>query len=282
VYVYGFPELAVALSKRNDIYVFEERTEHNNASFICNIKKTPIPVFLDACRRISGMIVISQGLKQYYISNGCHPEKVHVINMIVDSTRFKDLQKKPSEPYIAYCGTASNTKDGVDQLIKAFALVLKHHPEYKLYIIGSTPSKKQRFDNYELTKELEIENNVVFTGVVPAEQMPQILKNATILALDRPNNLQAKYGFPTKLGEYLLTGNPVVVTDVGDISLFLKDGESALIATPDDMEDFAKKLCWTIEHPEESKNIGEQGRVVAEKHFNYLAETKKISQIIKS
>lgn len=282
VYVYGFPELVVALSKRNDIYVYEERTEHNDASYICNIKKTPIPVFLEACRRISGMIVISQGLKQYYISNGCHPEKVHVVNMIVDSTRFKDLQKQPSEPYIAYCGTASNTKDGVDQLIKAFAFIVKRHPEYKLYIIGSAPSKKQRFCNYELTEELGIKNNVVFTGVVSAERMPQILKNATILALDRPNNLQAKYGFPTKLGEYLLTGNPVVVTDVGDISLFLKDGESALIATPDDIEDFANKLCWSIEHPNESKAIGKQGKTVAENHFNYLAESKKIALLINS
>lgn len=280
VYVYGLQELVVALSKRNDISVYEERTEHNDASYICNIKKTSISVFLDACRRIDGMIVISKGLEQYYISNGCHPEKVHVINMIVDSNRFNDLQKQPSEPYIAYCGTASNTKDGVDQLIKAFAFVVKHHPEYKLYIIGSTPSKKQRFDNYDLTKELGIEKNVVFTGVVSAEQMPQLLKNASILALDRPNNLQAKYGFPTKLGEYLLTGNPVVVTNVGDISLFLKDGESALIAKPDDVEDFANKLCWAIEHPNETKTIGDKGKIVAEKHFNYLIETEKISRII--
>jgi len=280
VYVYSFPELVVALSKSNNIFVYEERTEHNEASFVCNIKKTSIPVFLDACRKTSGVIVISQGLKQYYIDNGCHPQRVHVVNMIVDSTRFKDLQKQPSEPYIAYCGTASNTKDGVDQLIKAFALVVQRHPEYKLYIIGSTPSKKQRFDNYELTKELGIEQNVVFTGVVSAEQMPQILKNATILALDRPDNLQAKYGFPTKLGEYLLTGNPVVITNVGDIPLFLENEKSALIATPDDIEDFANKLCWAIEHPYEANTIGERGRVVAEKSFNYLTETQKLRSII--
>jgi len=281
VYVYGFPELVVALSKRNDIYVFQERTEHNDVSLICNIKKTPIPVYLEACRRISGMIVISQGLKQYYIDNGCLPERVHVVNMIVDTTRFDGLQKQPTEPYIAYCGTASNNKDGVDQLIKAFAIVVKKHPNYKLYIMGSTPSKKQRFGNYELTKELGIEDNIVFTGVIPAERMPQLLKNAAILALDRPNNLQARCGFPTKLGEYLLTGNPVVVTDVGDISLFLKNRESALIAAPDDIEDFANKLCWAIENPNEAQTIGERGRAVAKIYFNYLTETEKLRDIIK-
>ena len=280
VYLYGFTDLVVALAKRTDICVYEERTEHVDASYYCSIIKTPVPVFLEACRRMDGMIVISQGLKQYFIDNGCHPERVHVMNMIVDSTRFKDLQKQSTEPYIAYCGTATNTKDGVDQLIKAFALVVKHYPEYKLYIIGSTPSKKQRFDNHELTKELGIEKNVVFTGVVPVEQMPQLLKNANILALDRPNNLQAKYGFPTKLGEYLLTENPVVVTEVGDIPLFLKDGESALIAAPDNTQDFADKLCWAIDHPDEANKIGKRGKAVAEEFFNYLSETRKICEIM--
>ena len=65
VYIYAFPELVVALSKRNDIEVYEERTEHNEVSFISIIRKTKIPEFLEACRRISGMFVISQGLKQY-------------------------------------------------------------------------------------------------------------------------------------------------------------------------------------------------------------------------
>jgi len=280
VYVYTFPELAIALSKRNDISVYVERTEHDDVSFQCYVKQVKVPDFLAACRQISGMIVISQGLKQYYIENGCHPDRVNIVNMVVNTNRFNGLQKQPSEPYIAYCGTASNNKDGVDQLIKAFALVVKQHPEYKLYIIGSTPSTKQRFSNYELVKELGIENNVVFTGSIPAAQMPKMLKNADILALDRPDNQQAKYGFPTKLGEYLMTGNPVVVTKVGDIPLFLKDGESALLADPNNAQDFADKLCWAIENPDRAKGIGENGEKVARQSFNYLTETKKILNIL--
>ena len=280
VYIYTFPELVVALSKRNDISVYVERTEHDEVSFHCLVKRVKIPDFLAVSRRVSGMIVISHGLKQYYIGQGCHPDRVHIVNMVVDASRFQNLQKQPSEPYIAYCGNASNNKDGVDQLIRAFALVIHKHPEYKLYIIGSTPSKKQQFVNYELVKELGIEDRVEFTGAIPSTQMPQMLKNAEILALDRPDNLQAKYGFPTKLGEYLLSGNPVVVTKVGDIPLFLKDGESALLADPSNAQDFADKLCWAIENPDKAKVIGKNGKKVAEQNFNYLAETKKLVNII--
>lgn len=280
IYVYAFPDLVIELAKRKDIRVFVERTEFDKVSFPCHAKKISIPKFLDACRNIDGVIVISQMLKQYYIEQGCKPDRVHVVNMIVDTSRFKNLKKQPSEPYIAYCGTATNTKDGVDELIKAFSIVVKSHPEYKLYIIGSTPSKRQRFDNYELVKKLGIESNVVFTGIVPSMHMPQILKNASILALDRPDNLQAKYGFPTKLGEYLLTSNPVVITSVGDIPLFLKDMESALIAEPQNPHAFAAKMSWAIEHPEEAKVIGYNGRIVAERFFNSTIETNKIINIV--
>ena len=280
VYVYGFPDLVVALSKRNDIKIFAERTEFDGVSFICHVKKITINQFIEACRIIDGVVVISQGLRKYYIESGCQANRVHIINMIADTTRFTDLQKQQKEPYIAYCGTALNNKDGVDQLIRAFSIVNKSHPNYKLYIIGSTPSKQQRFYNYDLVQELGIEKNVVFTGIVPSTDIPQLLKNASILALDRPNNLQAKYGFPTKLGEYLLTANPVVITCVGDIPLFLKDGESALVSEPDDPQSFAEKLCWAIEHPHKAEEIGKKGKQVAELCFNYMTETRKLINII--
>lgn len=280
VYVYGFPDLVVALSQRDDIAVFVERTECDEVSFPCIIKQTTITEFHESCKKVSGILVISQALKDYYIEKGCCPDKVHVVNMVVDTARFQGLKKQKTEPYIAYCGTASNNKDGVDQLIKAFAIVARKHPQIKLHIIGSTPSKQQKFDNFALTKELGIEEKVFFTGMVSATDMPQVLKNANILALDRPNNQQAKYGFPTKLGEYLLTGNPVVITRVGDIPLFLKDGDNALIAEPENPKDFSDKICWAIEHPQESMIIGEKGKKVAETSFNYLVETEKLISII--
>ena len=116
--------------------------------------------------------------------------------------------------------------------------------------------------------------------IVSAAEIPQILKNATVLALDRPDSLQAQCGFPTKLGEYLLTENPVVVTKVGDIPLFLKDGETALLAEERNPHEFSSKLLWALEHPAEAIEIGKAGAQVAMREFNYLNETKKIIKAI--
>ena len=266
------------LLKRQDIAVYHERTEH---PYAYPYKSFSIKHYVKVTPRLAGLFVISEPLRRYFINVGVSPDRICIINMTVDTTRFDGLKKEPCDPYIAYCGTVSNTKDGVDELIKAFVHVHRVHPEVKLFIIGKIPAPEDDSGNVGLVKALGLESSVVFTGVVSADKMPSLLKNASVLALDRPANLQAEYGFPTKLGEYLLTGNPVVVTSVGDIPRFLEDGVSALIVPPSSPEAFAAKLIWALENEEAAGMIGKAGAQVARNCFNYMTETKKMLDFLR-
>lgn len=283
VYTYSLSLLTKMCEEVKGVRVFAERTEHPEATVAF---PNPLLALSDAeiittINHLSGLFVISNPLREYYENLGIDPSKIHVLNMTVDVERFKNIKKAACrEKYIAYCGNVSNNKDGVDILIKSFALVCKKRPDIKLFIIGKTPSQTEASDNLRLIKSLGIEERIVFTGVVSSEQMPQLLKDAVVLALARPDNLQAKYGFPTKLGEYLLTENPVVVTSVGDIPLFLKDGVSALISEPSDVEMFAEKLLWALENPGEASAVGKAGAAVAAEFFNSDIETKKLLSVI--
>ena len=283
VYTYSLSLLTKMCEEVNGVRVFAERTEHPEATVAF---PNPLLALSDAeiittINHLSGLFVISNPLREYYENLGIDPSKIHVLNMTVDVERFKNIKKAACrEKYIAYCGNVSNNKDGVDILIKSFALVCKKRPDIKLFIIGKTPSQTEASDNLRLIKSLGIEERIVFTGVVSSEQMPQLLKDAVVLALARPDNLQAKYGFPTKLGEYLLTENPVVVTSVGDIPLFLKDGVSALISEPSNVEMFAEKLLWALDNPGEASAVGKAGAAVAAEFFNSDIETKKLLSVI--
>lgn len=281
VYVYACPDILKWVMKRKGVYKYDEITEHPEVSLRGNrFSKPSVARFINDCKKLDGLFVISDNLKSFFISQGISEQKIFVLNMTVDSTRFEGLARQDTERYIAYCGNASNNKDGVDQLLRAFALISQTHSDVNLYIIGPKPLNGV-FQNYELTKELGIEDKVVFTGICNSECIPQLLKNAEICALARPDNMQAKYGFPTKLGEYLLTENPVVITDVGNIRDFLVDGESALIAKPDDIKEFADKLSWCLDNPKEASKIGRHGAEVAKREFNYYTETKKIIKILR-
>lgn len=279
VLCFNSPEYLAQLAGKKGIHVFHERTESPD---VLPLSKSKLQAdYLRACTKIDGLFVISRALKTYFVNKGVDLNKIHIINITVDYNRFAGLKKNALvEKYIAYCGTASNSKDGVDELIKAFSIVAKTHDDVKLYIIGQTPSSDDKAGNLKLIENLGLKEKVVFTGKVSAAKMPQLLVDAVVLALDRPDNLQAQNGFPTKLGEYLLSENPVVVTKVGDIPLFLKDGESALLAEPSNANDFASKLCWAIEHPAEASIIGKKGKEVALRGFNYLIESKKIIETV--
>lgn len=280
VYVYDTISIVEHIRKAGVKY-YGEKTEHPGIRHVSRLVKQNVRQHFDSVNRLDGLFVISNALKEFYVSNGIECEKVHVINMTVDTTRFDNIKRQHHfEKYIAYCGTVSKSKDGVDKLLRSFAIVAQKVQEIKLYIIGAIPNIEERQEFTEFVKEFDLTDRVVFMGIVPSNGVPQIIKNAELLALARPANLQAKYGFPTKLGEYLLSGTPVVLTKVGDIPLFLEDEVSALVSSPDSDDEFAGKIVWALNNKEKAALIGKKGADVAMTHFNAKIETKKLLEVM--
>lgn len=265
---------ALARSIPRSIKIFCEATEHPEYNGSGILKRINNIISLYYIKRIDGLFVISQTLKEYFISKGVKKERVCVVNMFVDSNRFSHIVKNSDKKYIAYCGYVSIRKDGVDVLIKAFSKFHSLHPDYKLYIIGRAGFPEPLSYFIDLAEKFGVKESVVFTGEVSADEMPQLLVNAEILALARPDSLQARNGFPTKLGEYLSTGNPIVVTRVGEIPLFIKDKINGILANESDVDDFADKLIWVAEHPEQAMTIGKNGKKLVEYEFSYLEQSK--------
>lgn len=281
VFIYNAEKWILKSCYKREIRIYTEITEHPYV-YDKNKKrsKRTIDKRMLRLKRCNGTCVISKNLKKYLESVGIPKEKICIVNILVDTQRFLGLEKKTTEPYIAYCGVVSYNKDGVDQLIKSFALFHKEHPDYKLYIIG----KGERDDTLEKLKKLAtnlgILENVVFTGFVDANKIPQILYDAKILALSRPKNLQAENGFPTKLGEYLMTGNPVIVTRVGEIPDFIIDRQNGILANPDDPNDFAEKLCWIADNYPLAEKIGNKGKCLSLDFFSYKVQSQKLLEFI--
>ena len=92
-------------------------------------------------------------------------------------------------------------------------------------MIGSLNQEATRQKIEALIQKLHIKGRVIVTGSVKRDAVPALLCNSDILALARPANKQAEGGFPTKLGEYLATGNTVVVTNASGKVRFKADGD---------------------------------------------------------
>lgn len=273
VLIYGTPALCWFLpkSKYNIFYECTEVPFYGRKKTFQSWVKEKIKVYL--AKRATGMLVISKALVNYFKEQGI--KNITVVNMFVDFKRFENVKTDAKEKYIAYCGTISPFKDGVDCLIKAFACFASSHSDYKLKIIGRFESADAEKTLKGLVESLNVVNSVEFTGVVKPEEMPQLLCGAQMLALARPDNEQAKYGFPTKLGEYLATGKPVVVTRVGEIGDFLKDGVNCRMSEPENPEAFADCMSWVADHYESALSLGEAGRQLTMDEFSSYRQSKK-------
>ena len=232
--------------------------------------------YLHQVQRYDHLFVISNPIKEYFVENGMPEEKISIYPMIVDPNRFTNIQKHDvGYRYIAYCGNLSNSKDGVADLIEAYGQS-EAKVSYKLMLIGAKPSgREMEIYNSSIIK-YGLEDRIIFRGSVERDEMPQILTDADLLVLSRPNNRQALGGFPTKLGEYLSTGNPVLVTRVGDIDKYIVDGENGYLSAPNDVEEFSKKIDGVFADYETAKRVGMRGKELVYNEFNYNVQTKHV------
>lgn len=218
---------------------------------------------------LDGFILMTKTLMQHYEQFSLPKTKLLHLPMTVDLERFEKSQPIPEgfqQPYIAFVGVMNDAKDGVNILIESFAKIHKQFPQYKVYLVGAwnydTPIHQKSIANYNL------QNKVFWKGEFSREKIPQIIKNANLLVLPRPDSKQAQGGFPTKLGEYLATSNPVCATTVGEIPNYLTDEKSVFFAEPGSIDSFANAMQKALNNQEAAKLIGKMGCEVAKTSFN--------------
>jgi glycosyltransferase involved in cell wall biosynthesis len=233
-------------------------------------------------RAYDGAIVISGRLEDYLRARMRPGAGLLRIPILMDAQLFArgGGPRRIEGEYVAFCGTLNEEKDGVLTLVKAFAMICADFPGLRLVLIGDSPKVSRIPMVRALAEELGIAERVVFTGVVSRGELPEYLDPATVLALARPSSRQASAGMPTKVGEYLATGRPVVVTRTGEIGDYLEDGVNVYFAAPDDVAAFAARLRHVLQHPEEAARVGRGGREVACTSFDFRANGLRIREFI--
>lgn len=229
-----------------------------------------------------GAIVISNYLCEYMLKRMRPSASLLKVPILVDVEQFSSVTSSAliSGKYIAYCGTLNEAKDGVYTLMKAYAKIYDEFPNLKLVLIGDT-IKESRITTFRFYAEnLGISDRVVFTGRVARNELPSYMAHASLLALARPYSRQSEAGFSTKLGEYLVTGKPVLVTKTGEISDYLEDNTNIFMAPPNDVAAFAERIRYILLHANEAEVVGRNGRDAAFRHFDYRENGRKIKNFI--
>lgn len=275
--IYTYPVIFLIFSKIfNNKIILKEESEHPsvyNHGFFSNIIFKTIHY-----RLFDGYLLMTNNLMNYFHTNYPNIPKT-IIPMTVDLSRFENVNVEKKN-IITYLGLLNDHKDGVNILIEAFSKIANDFKEYQLNLYGEAISEKLLQIYINKISELGLSKRIILKGKIDNSTVPRVLAESNILVLPRPNSTQADNGFPTKLGEYLASGVPVVVTSVGEIPLYLKDKESAFLAKPGDVKNLEYKLREAIEDSITARQIGLKGKEVAIKYFSSIVQTNKIINFI--
>jgi len=74
-------------------------------------------------------------------------------------------------------------------------------------------------------------------------------------------------GVPNAVQEAMAVGLPVAVSDVGGLPEIVANGETGWVLGADNAAQWAERIQWCIDHPDESEAIGRRGSAYAVEHF---------------
>jgi L-malate glycosyltransferase len=168
------------------------------------------------------------------------------------------------------CATANAKEDkGLDVLLKAFVIVRRTLPMAKLWIVGDG---ELRQDLESLASALGLNNQVVFWGV--RSDVPAILRKATIGV-----NSSRTEGLCNAIMEYMAAGLPTVATSVGGNSELVVDGETGVLAPPDNPEALAGALIDLLVDRERASKYGKAARRRVEQAFTVPQMVKQTESV---
>ena len=192
---------------------------------------------------------------------GLAPEDVFVVRNGPDLETFKPFLPNPAlkygKPYlVGYVGTMS-IQEGLDILLDV-ALHIKKLGRRDVHFtcVGGGPGLAGL---RKMVQDKNLEDMVNFTGRVPDEQLLEILSTADVCVNpDKPcemNNISTMI----KIMEYMALGKPIVQFDLKEGRFSAQDA-SLYADNQNQVPDFADKILWLLDNPEERQRMGEFGQ----------------------
>lgn len=115
-----------------------------------------------------------------------------------------ELQSKDPHAVVMYAG-ALRAQYGLKNLVEGFQCY--NNPDARLWIFGAGDYAD------DIRRAAEVDNRIVFGGMIPLQEVVEKELQATLLVNARPVGMEfTQYSFPSKNMEYMVSGTPVLTT----------------------------------------------------------------------
>lgn len=190
------------------------------------------------------IVVISEGIRDFYVGHGVAKEKIHIAHDAVDARFFEPSVSTESarrhlgitaeKPVVMYIGGLESWK-GAHTLFEAARM----QEEFCVYVVGGKAD--------EIVRMREKYPHVQFLGPRPYRELPVVQQAADVLVIPNTGTvaLSAHYTSPLKLFSYMTSKKPIIASRIPSITNVLTD-EEAFFFTADDANDLRDTIIRAL------------------------------------
>lgn len=259
--------------------MYRSAIENDNVSLLTRIYKNPSAASLYEyiCAKLSDHIfVMINESRNRLISKGINSEKISIVSntpIIVNRDSILRTKHESQQLRIVYLGFLTKIR-GIDLTIRAIREFIDH-PEggndIRFDVIGKGSAKTEL---EMLVKSLNLEAHVFIHGWLDHEEVKRIVSEANIGSLTYKYCSHWNNTIPNKLFDYMLSGLPVLTTNITTISRIVNETNCGLCTDSDkDIAQLTKNLI-ALKQPDLRSALGQCGQDAVLKKYNWDFDSK--------
>lgn len=189
------------------------------------------------------------------VSCGIDLSQFHPRPMIDRATWRRKYGMAQDKPLFIFVGRVDHEKR-LDVLLHAMQQL--PNLDFQVAIVGKGLHLKPLRN---LSRELQLEDKIVFTGYLPAADLPYALNSADIFVMPSEAELQSIATL-----EAMASGLPVLAANKRALPELVEDGRNGYLFSPGDAEALAQTMTRILMQPERWAVMGKASRQVAMGH----------------
>ena len=228
-------------------------------------KKIEEFLFHRSLKNVDGYVLLTDGMKEWFTTdiNYTVVEGMATIDNTIDVDNIKKKKQ------ILYAGGIKR-EYGVIDLVSAFSQI--DDPEWELVIYGDGT------DMESVCEYAKKDMRIKIMGSAPNAVVMKHQREAALLINPRKNQEMAKYSFPSKTLEYMLSGTPMLGYKLAGIPEEYYDNMFVIQDSENGMEEALRK-AMNLPETERIK-MGEKAKNFVVKEKNPEKQCKKILELI--
>ena len=193
-----------------------------------------------------------------------------------DGRSFRDKHGLLDHFVVLYAGAHGLSND-LDVALEA-AVLLKDNPQVQIVLLGSGKEKSRL---QQKAADLGLDKVRFIEPVSKLDMREALAAASACLAILKPIEMY-QTTYPNKVFDYMAAGRPVILAIDGVIRQVVEEAKAGIAVPPGDPASLAEATQYLARHPDECRQMGENGRRMIETRFSRTELAAQFTDLLES